>query len=113
MINSIVKSIFLKNIFNKETTTHFNIISLLFILLPFTLVTGPFVPDLILTIISIYFLIISFKNKIFFYYKNYAVYFFCIFYFCIIVSGLLSEHPYESLLDYNGPVFFIRYLFLS
>lgn len=90
---------------------HLKIINFFFLTLPFTLVTGPFLPDLFLTIVALYFLVISFTNKLFYYYKNYAVYLFVLFYFWIIFSGLLSSHPYQSLMDYNGPVFYIRYLF--
>ncbi len=90
---------------------HLRIVNFFFLILPFSLVTGPFLPDLFLSIVAFYFLVISLKDKIFDYYKNYAVYAFFVFYFWIIFSGLLSNHPYQSLIDYNGPIFYIRYLF--
>ena len=101
----------IKELVRSGSPLHLRFIKIIFILLPFTLVTGPFLPDLFLTIIAIYFLIISFIYKLFHYYKNAAVYLFLFFYSWIIISGLLSDHPYQSLIDYNGPIFFIRYLF--
>lgn len=100
-----------KHLIGSKIPVHLRIINIFFILLPFTLVTGPFLPDLFLTIIAIYFLIISTIYKLIHYYKNLAVYLFLAFYSWIIFSGLLSDHPYQSLIDYNGPIFFIRYLF--
>ena len=100
-----------KEAIGSSISIHLRIINFFFLTLPFTLVTGPFLPDLFLTIVALYFLVISLTNKLFYYYKNYAVYLFVLFYFWIIFSGLLSSHPYQSLIDYNGPVFYIRYLF--
>jgi len=102
-----------KHLIGSKIPVHLRIINIFFILLPFTLVTGPFLPDLFLTIIAIYFLIISTIDKLIHYYKNLAVYLFLAFYIWIVVSGLLSDHPYQSLIDYNGPIFFIRYLFFT
>ena len=102
---------FKTDFFGTRFSLFFRLISFLFILLPFTLVTGPFLPDLFLSLIALYFLIISLINKLFNYYRNIAVYFFIAFYSCILISGLISDNPYKSLIDYNGPIFFFRYLF--
>lgn len=90
---------------------YFNIISLLFILFPISLVTGPFLPDLLLTIIALYFVIESLRKKLYVYYKNLFVYAFVFFYIVLLTSGLLSEDIHSSLVLYNGPVFYFRYLF--
>ena len=105
-----MKSLF-NNIFNIQYPPYFYIISLLFILFPVTLVTGPFLPDAFLTIISLYFLIISIQKKLYSYYKNYFVYIFGLFCIFIILSGLLSSNPQASLILTNGPIFYFRYLF--
>lgn len=90
---------------------HFKLISILFVLIPFALLTGPFLPDLLLSIIGLYFLIISIKYKLFSYYNNHFVYLFSFFYAYLIIRGIFSEYPYDSLINYNGPIFYFRYLF--
>ena len=52
------------------------------ILLPVFLVTGPFLPDLAISICSIIFLINSYKNRLISYYKNI---FFIVFFFFIFI----------------------------
>ena len=55
--------------------------SLLIILLPVTLVTGPFLPDLSITIISILFIFLSFKLDLKKYYSSFFFKFFITFKF--------------------------------
>jgi len=97
-------------LYSKSSST-FKLISFLFIILPLTLITGPFFPDLILSIIALYFLIYSIKKKLVSYYKSKEVFIFCFFYLFLLLSGILSDYPYESLIGYNGPIFYFRYLF--
>ncbi len=96
---------------DKKLPTHFKVICFFLTLIPFTLVTGPFLPDLFLTIIATYFLVISIIFRLKDYYKTKLVYFFVLFYFCILLRGIFSDYPYESLLGFNGPIFYFRYLF--
>tara|TARA_A100001035_G_C27734660_1_gene478457 strand:- start:79 stop:1323 length:1245 start_codon:yes stop_codon:yes gene_type:complete len=96
---------------NFNNHLHFKLISFLFILIPFALLTGPFLPDLFLSIVALYFLIVSLKYKLFSYYKNIFVYLFSAFYAYLLIRGIFSEYPYDSLLNYNGPIFYFRYLF--
>ena len=100
-----------KDLFDLSYSLDFQIVSLLFILLPFTFITGPFLPDFFLSLIAFYFLIISIKNKLFDFYKNKLVFYLSFFYFYLLIRGLFSEYPFESLIDYNGPIFYFRYLF--
>lgn len=79
-------------------------------LLPVALITGPFLPDLFLSLIGLFFLLISIKNKLWSYYKNPFVYFFTVFYFFILIRSLFSENIYFSL---SGSLFYFRYLFFS
>lgn len=67
------------------------------ILIPLLLVTGPFLPDLVLTISSIYFLICVFIYKEFKLFKNTFFKIFLFFYFICILSSLLSEYKIHSL----------------
>ncbi len=90
---------------------HLKLISFLFILLPITMATGPFLSDLFLTIMGCYFIFATFKYSLFSYYKNLFVYIFSLFYIYLLLRGLLSNYPYESLIKYNGPIFYFRYLF--
>lgn len=96
--------------YTMQNTLHFKLISIFFILIPIALLTGPFLPDLFLSIIALYFLIISLKHKLYSYYKNIFVYLFSIFYIYLLIRGIFSEYPYESLIKYNGPIFYFRYI---
>ena len=44
--------------------------AILVYLIPFALITGPFLPDLFLCLVGIYFLFISYKHKLIKYYQN-------------------------------------------
>ena len=66
--------------------------SILYYLLPVLLITGPFLPDLSLSIISIFFLFITIKKKNFFIYNNLFFKIFIIFYFYIVLTSLFSEN---------------------
>ncbi len=97
--------------FDTNFSWHFKLVCIFLILIPITLVTGPFLPDLFLTIIAIYFLVISIIYKLAKFYKTKLVIFFSFFYLCILFRGIFSDYPFESLLNYNGPIFYFRYLF--
>ena len=64
-------------------------------LLPLALITGPFLPDLIVILCSLLFLIDTFRLKLFKYYNNYFFKIFIIFFILINLSSLFSEH-YKS-----------------
>ena len=61
------------------------------------LVTGPFLPDLTISILVIWFLIFSIKNKIYKIYINIYFYIFVIFCLICILSSLLSDNILFSL----------------
>ena len=84
------------------------IINYLFVLLPLTIITGPFLPDLILCLIGIYFLMISFKKKNFKFFKSSYVILFVLFFFYIVLRSLLSSN---ILLSLESSLFYFRYLF--
>ena len=90
---------------------HFKIFSIIFLLLPFSLITGPFIPDLFLTLIGTYFLFISIAYKFYHYYRNKFIYIFFTFYIYLLLRGFFSDYPFMSLIEFNGPIFYFRYIF--
>ena len=73
------------------------IIYFLIVLLPITLVTGPFLSDLSISLVSLLFLYISFKKKLYFYYQNIFSKVFGVFFILLLVVSLLSIDPLISL----------------
>jgi O-antigen ligase len=79
-------------------------------LIPVALVTGPFFSDLFLSLIGLFFLLYSIRNKLWNYYKNIFVKLFTIFYVWLIIRSLLSQEIIYSL---DGTLFYFRYLFFA
>ena len=73
------------------------IIYFFIILLPITLVTGPFLSDLSVSLVSLLFLYISFKKKLYFYYQNIFSKVFGSFFILLLIVSLLSIDPLISL----------------
>ena len=86
--------------------------SLLLILIPIVLITGPALPDIFISLIALYFLIKSVIKKNWHYYKNPIVIGFLLFSFYGISRSLFSEIPLESLTN-EGSVFYFRYIFFA
>ena len=83
-----------------------NVSSFLLCLIPIALQTGPFLPDLFLSIISLIFLYLSLKERKYFYYKSYFFKFFIIYYFYLLLRSLLSEYQTDSL---ESSLFYFRF----
>ena len=66
--------------------------SILTALIPFFLITGPFLPDLILSLLSLFFLILILVEKKFYFFKEKLFYYFIFFYSLTIVSAILSPN---------------------
>ena len=66
-------------------------------LIPFFLITGPFLPDLIVSLCAVIFLINSIKNSLFSYYKSFYFLFFILFYCILLLSSLNSDFTFLSL----------------
>ncbi len=75
----------------KEKNIFYHFPSLLFSLIPFFLITGPFLSDLSVTLISLIFLIYCIKEKNFSYFKNKYFYFFLIFWAYLIINSLINS----------------------
>lgn len=104
--------IFRKFFTDKAISLDKTFFSSLFLLFPIVLITGPALPDIFLSLIAIYFLIVSLKNKLWIYYKNPIVITFLAFCIYSFLRSLFSEFPIESLSN-EGSVFYFRYIFFS
>ena len=91
----------------KNQILFFNIIpSWIIILMPAFLISGPFLSDLGLSIVSILFLINSIKFKLKKYYDNYYFKFYLIFCVILILSSLFSEN---TLISLKNSLFYFRF----
>jgi O-antigen ligase len=84
------------------------IIKYIIYLIPFSLISGPFFPDLLMTISIFYFIYLSFKKKNFIYFKNKFNYFFLLFFSSISISTLLSQNIFIS---FESTIPFLRLIF--
>ena len=74
-------------------------------IIPF-LIWGPFFPDLIVSISSLFFLYYIFKNKDFYYLSNKPFLIFCIFcIYCIFLSIFVAE---DMMLSFESSLFYFR-----
>ena len=73
--------------------------------LPLALITGPFIPDLIVVLCSILFLIDTFRLKLFDYYNNSFFKVFIIFVFFLNLSALFSDYS----ISFKYSLGYIRY----
>ena len=94
------------NIISNKINLFEKIIYFLIIVLPITLVSGPFLSDLSISIISILFIYISLKNKLYFYYKNIYSKIFGLFFIILLLTSIFSIYPFVSL---KKTIFFFRF----
>ena len=85
-------------------------LQLLLFLIPITMVTGPFLPDLFLSILVLLFIYVSLKNKLWKYYNNSYFKFFLILNLYLILSSLLSSDPLYSI---KTSLFYFRFTFFG
>ena len=86
--------------------------SILLLFIPIVLITGPALPDILLSMIAVYFLVKSFSIKLWKYYKNPIVFGFLFFSTYGIIQSLFSEMPLVSLTN-GGSAFYFRYIFFA
>lgn len=86
--------------------------SILLITTPIFLITGPAIPDIFLSLIALYFLIKSFWQGQWHYYKNPIFFGFIIFCIYGVLRSLLSDMPLYSLTN-EGSIFYFRYIFFA
>ena len=84
--------------------------SIIIYFLPLAILTGPFIPDLFISIVALIFIFLTIRNRNFFYFKNQFFCAFILFYFYILLRSILSEAPYLSL---ESSLFYFRFIFFS
>ena len=87
-----------------------NVTSYLLCLLPLALLTGSFLPDLIISIIGIVFIIKTIQDREWFYYKNKFFIIFILFCLYLILRSLFSSNPLFSL---ESSLFYFRFGFFA
>ena len=90
---------------------HLNYLSFMLIIFILSICTGPFLPDLMLSLIGLYFIFLTYKYRLYKFYKNIFSLWFIPLYFLILISGISSQNIFDSLIDYDGPIFYFRYYF--
>ena len=95
-------------IFNskKEKFFFYDFPVILFTLIPLFLITGPFLSDLSISLISILFLLYCYKKKNFSYLKNNYFYFFLFFWGYLLFNSLINNFNFDSL---KISFFYFRY----
>ncbi len=91
---------------NKEKIIFFHFPVMLFSLIPFFLITGPLLPDLSVSIISILFLAYCLNKKNFSFFKRKYFYLFLIFWIYLIFNSLINNFNIDSL---KISFFYFRY----
>ncbi len=91
---------------NKEKLIFYNLPVVLFSLMPFFLITGPFLSDLSVSLISVVFLIYCIKERNFSFFKNKYFYFFLFFWFYLILNSLINNLNFDSI---KISFFYFRY----
>ena len=90
----------------QEKNLFYNLPVILFCLIPFFLITGSFLSDLSVSLISILFLIYCFKKKNFIFFKNFFFYIFLVFWIYLILNSLINNFNLDSI---KISFFYFRY----
>ena len=80
--------------------------TLIIIMLPVALVSGPFIPDLIVSISSLWFLILIINKKLYYLFNNFFFKLFFLFWLLLIFSSLLSI---EKKISLETSFFYLRF----
>ena len=89
-----------------EKIIFYNFPVILFSLIPFFLITGPFFSDLSVSLICIIFLFYCLKKKNFSFFKKKYFYFFIVFWIYLILNSLINNFNFDSL---KISFFYFRY----
>ncbi len=95
---------------NKNLSLSVNLSSLLVCLIPLALLTGPFLPDLFLSLIVVFIFYEILIKKKFLYLKNIYFYLLALFYFYILFRSIFSDYPFFSL---ESSFFYFRFFLFS
>ena len=91
---------------DKEKFFYYTCPVFLFCLIPFFLITGPFLSDLAISLISIIFLIYCFRKKNFSFFKNKSFFIFLFFWIYLLTNSLFNNVNFDSL---KISLFYFRY----
>ena len=100
----------IKNMSILKRNSLINLSSFFVYLIPFALLTGPAIPDILLSLTAIIFLILSISSREYFYFKNNFFYIFIIFYIYLVLISLFSDDAYFSL---RSSLFYFRFIIFS
>ena len=89
-----------------DKKTAVNLSAWLLCFLPFSLLTGSFLPDLSICIISIIFLFIAIRERLWKYFFNIFFYLFLTFYIYLLFSSYISN---DNLSSFRGSLFYFRF----
>jgi len=90
----------------KKNFFFYNLPSFCFCLLPLFLITGPFLSDLSISLISLLFIIKCIQEKNFSYFKNKYFYFFILFYFYLVLNIIFNNFNTRSFIN---ALFYFRF----
>ncbi len=95
-------------IFNskKQKLFFYSLPTILFSLIPFFLITGPFLSDIAVSLISFSFLVYCIKSNNFSFFKKKYFFFFLIFWFYLIINSLIN---YSNIENIGTSIVYIRY----
>lgn len=96
--------------FNKFEEYLLKSLSFAILLFPLSLLSGPFIPDLIISLSSLFFLYISSKHKLNVYYNNFLIKILLIFWLYLVFSSLFSDNIFFSL---KSSFFYFRFILFS
>lgn len=91
---------------NNEKLIFYDLPTKLFSLIPFFLITGPFLSDISISLISFLFLVYCIKKKDFSYFKNKYFYFFLFFWGYLMLNTIIKDFNFDS---YKISFFYFRY----
>ena len=109
---SFVMSPFKSLLFDRFYSLDVLFFSILLILTPIALITGPALTDIFISMIALYFLIVSIYKKKWSYYKNPIFFGFILFCLYGFIRSIFSDLPIESLTT-GGSIFYFRYIFFA
>ncbi len=93
---------------NKFDVSSDKVASIFVYLLPAALITGPFLSDLFLSLVGLYFIFVSLRDKLWSYFKKWYVLLFFLYYVYLLVVSLISDYP---LLSLESSLFYFRFAF--
>jgi len=97
--------------FNKIENFILNFLVILLVLFPLLLISGPFIPDLVIVLCSFFYLFLTYKNFSYFKkYNNFLIRFLLIFWLYLVLSSLISNALLFSL---QSSFLYFRFIFFT